>query len=78
MSAELVGVDDCDFGAVVLGVLLVLVGAELWVAAIAAPLPAVRARTADANRTVRLGLLIAPPFLGESTPAGKRPAMSPR
>jgi hypothetical protein len=38
-------------------------GVELWLAAIAGPLPAVRASVRDASRTVRLGLRIAPPFL---------------
>jgi hypothetical protein len=48
-------------GVVVAGAELVVVGfvgVELWVAAIAAPLPAVRANTADASNTVRLGLRI--------------------
>jgi len=63
----------------VVAVLVVgLTGAELWVAAIAAPLPAVRASAIDASRSVRLGLRIAPPFLvGRDTPASKRRAISP-
>ena len=45
---------------VVAVVVVGFVGVELWVAAIAAPLPAVRASVRDASRTVRLGLRIAP------------------
>jgi hypothetical protein len=52
-------------------------GVELWVAAIAAPLPAVRASARDANRTVRLGLRIAPlSFACRDTRPWKRYAMS--
>jgi len=62
----------------VVAVLVGFVGVELWGAAIAAPLPAVRASAIDASRSVRLGLRIAPPFLvGRDTPASKRRAISP-
>jgi hypothetical protein len=53
------------------------VDVELWVAAIAAPLPTVRASARDANRTVRLGLRIASPCLvRRDTRPWKRYAMS--
>ena len=47
-------------GVVVAGAAVVVgfTGVELWVAAIAAPLPAVRASAIDARRTVRFGLRI--------------------
>ena len=67
------GVDD--FGVVVdgvvvdgvvsVGVVVVgVVGVELWVAAIAAPPPAVRPNTRAARRSVRFGLRMSPPFHG--------------
>jgi hypothetical protein len=87
LSVVLFGVDDFGVvvdGVVVEGVVVVgaelfvvavlvvgFAGVELWVAAIAAPLPAVRASVRDASRTVRLGLRIAPlSFACRDTPHG--------
>jgi len=63
----------------VVAVLVVgLTGAELWVAAIAAPLPAVRPSASDASRSVRFALRIAPlSFVCRDTSAWKRQALSP-
>ncbi len=67
LSVELFGVDDWDFGVVALDLLL-LVGVELWVAAIAAPPPTVKASTAEASSAIRLGLRMAPPFWAMAHP----------
>ena len=59
-------------GVVVAGAVVVVgfTGVELWVAAIAAPLPAVSASAIDARRTVRFGLRICTSLVGVS---GQRP-----
>jgi hypothetical protein len=67
-----VGAELFVVAVLVVAVLVVgFAGVELWVAAIAAPLPAVRASVRDASRTVRLGLRIAPrSFVCRDTPHG--------